>query len=218
MKHLNKDYFLDPNCPLYQHPEHFHFNSDTKCLAQFMELKKNETVLDIGTNNGALLLAADQYDVKELIGIEVLEEAADVAEYNMQEFANHPYRILRGRVQDISMDPVNVIVCNPPYFSEKATNHNTKMDMRQLGRIESNLTLEEFIQSCHRLLISNGRLYFVHRPNRLNEIVACLHANHFKIKRIQFVYADADHPAKSVLIEARHEGQCDCTVMEPLFL
>ena len=38
----------------YQDSEHFRFNTDTKLLAQFVRLKKQERILDIGTNNGAL--------------------------------------------------------------------------------------------------------------------------------------------------------------------
>ena len=57
---MRKDYFLREDLVLYQDQDAFCFNTDTKFLAHFMELRKNEVVLDIGTNNGALLLAADQ--------------------------------------------------------------------------------------------------------------------------------------------------------------
>ena len=50
---LRKDYFLDESMILFQDEDHFHFNTDTKLLAKFMRLKKDETILDIGTNNGA---------------------------------------------------------------------------------------------------------------------------------------------------------------------
>ena len=70
---MRKDYFLREDLVLYQDQDAFCFNTDTKFLARFMELRKNEVVLDIGTNNGALLLAADQYPIQLMIGVEVLE-------------------------------------------------------------------------------------------------------------------------------------------------
>ena len=53
---LTLDYFMDENLKLYQDKEHFRFNTDTKLLAKFVHLKKQERILDIGTNNAALLV------------------------------------------------------------------------------------------------------------------------------------------------------------------
>lgn len=62
------DYFIDKNIKLYQNPNDFRFNTDTKLLAQFVRLKKQERILDIGTNNGVLLVYFDRFNVKELVG------------------------------------------------------------------------------------------------------------------------------------------------------
>lgn len=113
---LRKDYFLDESMILYQDEDHFHFNTDTKLLAGFMHIKKDETVLDIGTNNGALLLAADQYPVKELIGVEVLKEASEIAQINAKQFFTHPYQIINQAIQEVEIGEVDVIVCNPPFL------------------------------------------------------------------------------------------------------
>ena len=67
MNDLSLDYFIDENLKLYQKKDCFHFNTDTKFLAQFVHLHSNETILDIGTNNGALLLYMDQFNVQKLI-------------------------------------------------------------------------------------------------------------------------------------------------------
>ena len=218
MVKLQKDYFMDEKIPLYQHPDHFHFNTDTKLLAQFMELRKEESVLDIGTNNGVLLLAADKSEVSKLIGVEVLEEAIKIAQINLETFGKHPFLLYCKKVQELDIEPVDVILSNPPFFTQLATHANTKVDMRQLGRIEQNLTLEQLICHAHRLLKSNGRFYFVHRPNRINEIFQLLSKYCFSVRRIQFVYAKTKPYAKSVLIEAYHERMCDAKVEKPIIL
>ena len=79
---LTLDYFIHEDLKLYQDCEHFRFNTDTKLLAQFVRLKKQERILDIGTNNGALLVYFDQFHIKELVGVEVLEETSKVAQKN----------------------------------------------------------------------------------------------------------------------------------------
>ena len=181
MKNLRLDYFIDENLKLYQEKDCFHFNTDTKCLAKFMKLETNDVVLDIGTNNGALLLYADQFDIQKSIGVEILKDHYEIACLN-QQFFKHPVSFYNEDIKTIQLDCVDVIVCNPPFFPLSETNPNVKMTNRQLGRIEMNLTLEELIFHAHRLLKSKGRFYFVHRPNRLNEIMAELLKNHFQNK------------------------------------
>ena len=45
-----------PEIKLYQDDKMIRINTDTQCLGEFIKVYKEDTVLDIGTNNGALLL------------------------------------------------------------------------------------------------------------------------------------------------------------------
>lgn len=215
MDKLTLDYFINENNPLYQHKDHFHFNTDTKLLSQFMKIKPNETILDIGTNNGALLSIADQYDVKELIGVEVLKESSEIAKLNAETFFKHPTKIINQPIQNVQIDPVEVIISNPPFFTQEETHPDMKMNMRQMGRVELNLSLEELIQHANRLLKSNGRFYFVHRPNRIQEIITLLNQHNFAIKSMAIVYDKKSMDAKSLLIEAIKEAHCRCQILPP---
>lgn len=117
---LTLDYFIDENLKLYQDKEHFRFNTDTKLLAQFVRLKKQERILDIGTNNGAILVYLDQFDVKELVGVEILEETSKVAQKNADMFISHPVKIVNSPIQEYEGSLFDVIVSNPPYFKMNA--------------------------------------------------------------------------------------------------
>ena len=216
MNDLRLDYFIRQDFKLYQHKEHFHFNTDTRLLANFLKVNDQETVLDIGTNNGALLLWVDQFEVKKLYGVEVLKEAYDIARLNADTFFQHEHEIIHAPIQEVNVESVDVIISNPPFFTQKETHPNVKMDMRQLGRIEINLTLDELIKHANRLLKSNGRFYFVHRPNRFNDICKVLYKYHFQIQSMQVAYDQ--NVAKSLLIEARKESGCDCKILQPYFI
>lgn len=215
MNDLRLDYFIRQDLKLYQHKEHFHFNTDTRLLANFLKVNDQETVLDIGTNNGALLLWVDQFEVKKLYGVEVLKEAYDIARLNADTFFQHEHEIIHAPIQEVNVESVDVIISNPPFFTQKETHPNVKMDMRQLGRIEINLTLEELIKHANRLLKSNGRFYFVHRPTRMQEILTTLNQYSFGAKRVAFAY-DKDHECKSILIEAIKERRCNCQILPPI--
>ena len=215
---LKLDYFIDENIQLYQDDEHFRFNTDTKLLAKFVSLKKQERVLDIGTNNAAILVYLDHFDVKELVGVEVLEETSKLAQKNVDTFIKHSCKIVNLPIQEYKDDLFDVVVSNPPYFKLNANQKPETMTYRHLGRMEENLTLEELVLHANRLLKSYGRFYFVHRPNRLNEINKVLYDNHFSIRNIQFAYDHRDNKVKSVLVEAIKESNCDMNVLEPIYI
>ena len=217
-ENLRLDYFIDPSIPIYQHPSHFRFNTDTKLLAQFMKIRKGDRVLDIGTNNGALLLYADQFDVKELIGVEVLQDSSEIAKYNASCFIKHPCTIIHAPIQSVEVNLVDVIISNPPFFTEKETHPNTIMDMRQLGRVEVHCDLDDLCKHANRLLKSHGRFYFVHRPDRIHEIAMALAKYNFSMKTLQFAYDPRNDAVKSVLIEAVKEANGRCQVLPMVVL
>ena len=199
---LTLDYFIHEDLKLYQDCEHFRFNTDTKLLAKFVHLKKQERILDIGTNNGAILIYLDQFNVKELVGVEVLEETSKVAQKNADCFIKHPVKIVNQPIQEYVDDLFDVVVSNPPYFKMNANQKPEHLNFRHLGRMEENLTLEQLI----------------FHANRLNEINQVLYENNFSIRNLQFAYDHRDNKVKSVLIEAIKESNCDMNVLEPIYI
>ena len=57
MDNIRYDYLhYHPDYKVAQHKDMYHFNSDTCLLGEFININKNDNVLDVGTNNGALLV------------------------------------------------------------------------------------------------------------------------------------------------------------------
>lgn len=215
---IRLDYLGDPSIQVYQEDTHFKMNTDTRLLANFVHPRKNDRIMDIGTNNGALLVALDKKPCKELIGVEILQEPFLVAQKNVNEFISHPCTLYNVDVKELDIEPVDLIVSNPPYFPLDATHPDTQINMRQLGRVEYNLDLEGLVQSAFRLLKSNGRFCFVHRPDRIHEIMICLYKYHFQCKRLAFAYDHRDGQVKSLLIEAIKESNCSCPIESPIYI
>lgn len=218
MNDLELNYLVDKSCKVYQHKEHFRMNTDTRLLAMFTTIQKNDVVLDIGTNNAALLLYFDRYEVKKLIGVEILEEPFKIAEINAKSFLKHDYQLIQDDIKQVDLEPVDVIVSNPPYFKTEQANPNTKMTLRQYGRIEENLTLHELIDNAYRLLKDKGRFCMVHRPDRLNEIYKELLAYGFSIKTMQIAYDKNSQIEKSICIEAIKNSKCKLKILPPKWI
>ena len=211
------DYLPGTDIYLYQHKEMFRCNTDTALLGHFMKIRKSDTVLDIGTNNGALLLYAMQATPKHMIGVDINEEACALARYNLA-YHKQTADILHGDILTMQLPSVSCIVCNPPYFkvsSQKQVNQNENVSN---ARHEMHLDLQALLQKCKCLLHDRGRLYMVHRADRFIDLACMMRSADLEIKQVQFVYDEDKEDARSVLIEAMKRGKPQCRILPPKWI
>lgn len=165
------DFLPGSKFKIFQRKDMFRINTDTFALASFMMIKKGEVVLDIGTNNGALLIEASRFNPKLLIGVDIFNEATELARENFNELLIENYRLYTCRVQDLTVEPVDVILCNPPYFNQMNKANRNPNPYLEAARHEIFLPLVELLDCVRRDLKSHGRFYLIHRSDRLAEII-----------------------------------------------
>ncbi len=109
-KSLRLDYFLDPSFLVFQHGQHFCFNADSAALAQFIHIRPGQRVLEIGTNNGAILAYLARYVPGFLCGVEILEQPAKLAALNMTRLVPSavPWQIVQGSIQTFQKSPASL--------------------------------------------------------------------------------------------------------------
>lgn len=177
---------------LYQHPKMFRMNTDTGLLGNYLKIPFQARVLDIGTNNGALLLYASTFPYKELVGIDIQPLAIEIAKMNME--LNHISNF-QLYVKDIQTfeDPegFDVIICNPPYFHQQTQNQNKDL---ALARHDTYLSLQTLFFKVFQLLKNTGAFYFIHRYDRYDEIVNELQHQHLKIVEKKEIYSKPNKP------------------------
>lgn len=200
------DYLHGTDIYLYQHKNMFRINTDTALLAAFMQIKKGEHVLDIGTNNGALLLAAAHKGAGKLIGIEIQKEACQLANYNLSS-CDIPYEIIEGDVTYLKMPQVHCVICNPPYFPTPVDGHRNENESLCIARHETYLNFDTLCEKASQALQQKGRFYIVHRSERIGELITTLYKHRFCISQLQFVYDEQHENATAVLIEAIKDGK-----------
>ena len=93
------DYLRYINYPIIQDDKMFKVNSDTVALGMFMDNLNNKTVLDLGTNNGALLLYAHYKKAKKLIGVDIFKEALDLAYENIKNYTDN-FILINSKIQE----------------------------------------------------------------------------------------------------------------------
>ena len=78
--------------------------------------------------------------------------------------------------------------------------------------------MDDVVKAARRLLAPQGRLYMVHRPHRLTDIIVTLRNYRLEPKKIRFVHSFYDREPVMVLIEAVSNGRPMVKVMPPLVI
>lgn len=208
---MSFDYLPDTNIYLKQRKDMFRVNTDTHLLGKFMIVKKDESVLDIGCNNGALLLYASRF-TNDLNGVDILEEAIELAAFNMQ-YNGLNANLYHMPIQQFDKGQYDVIVCNPPYFHTSINGNKNENYYLKVARHDEYLPLEELFKAYKRLLKDNGRIYMVHRSSYCMLINKYCNQYGFKITRMKIVYDQNKDEAVSILMEIR-KGDIDIVKIE----
>lgn len=214
---LTYDYIAGTDIHVWQHKNMFRINSDTAQLAHFMKINKDDRVLDIGTNNAALLLAAHRFDPSFLCGVDIQDEACELARFNLAENGISDAEIICGDFTEMNLSGFDVVVCNPPFF-QMDDHFKPALTPRSIARHEFFLPLSELFCKIRLSLKENGRLYMVHRSERLADLMEECRKNRLEIKTLQLVYDARKEQAVSVLIEAVLGGKKGCQVPHPILL
>ena len=206
-----------------QNPEKFCFGMDAVLLSGFANIRKNETVLDMGTGTGIIpILLKSKGKGGHLTGLEIQEECADMARrsvrYNSLE---SDIDIICGDIKEAAATfgaaSFDVVTSNPPYMIGAHGLTNPHMP-KAIARHEILCTLEDVVSQAARVLGDRGRFYMVHRPFRLAEIMNVLTRYKLEPKRMQLVYPYIDKEPNMVLIEAVKGGNPRITVERPLIV
>ena len=204
---MRYDYLYGTNYTIEQPAHMYHFNSDTEYLGRMMEVQPEETVLDIGTNTGALLCYIAHHKAIPY-GIDVLEEVVETARKNMEHnhICAHIYAV---RLQEFQGCLFDHAICNPPYFPTKKTDLKNDSPYLRMARHEDYLKLEELFRCSYSLVKEEGSLQIVHRYDRLQEIQNTAAKNGWFLRKFRIHYSSKQGIPKSVWCYfLKEDGKC----------
>ncbi len=214
---IRLDYLPNTNIKLYQDDEMFCINTDTQVLGEFLNIYKKDTILEIGTNTGALLLYASKFNPKKMIGIDINEKAIKLAKKNM-EINNVTNCELLVRDGNIYKDEeVDVVIFNPPYFKTKIDEQGENKYLA-LAKHENNFSLTSMIDCINRNLKNNGTLFFLFQTSRLNEVLRLLDKKHIVVKELKFVYDKNKENSNVFMIRAVKNAKQGLNVTKPIII
>lgn len=188
------------NFYIYQDKDDFSFGIDAVLLSDFTKAKKNH--IDLCTGNGIVALRlAYLYKDASIVGADIDHKAIEL--FNKSISINK----LDERVTAMEMDIREVekhfkknafdsLSVNPPYLNPK-----DNIASGDYKRQELLLNLDDIARAASYLLKPYSKIYMVHRPARLVDIILNFKNHGINLRRLRAVKPFAEKKANMILLE-----------------
>jgi tRNA1(Val) A37 N6-methylase TrmN6 len=202
------DYIPNTNLKLMQDSHLFKMTSDSIHLCEFIKVRKNDKVLDIGCNNGVIIMSAKLKTNGLCVGIDINDQAIELAKENavLNKLSNIEF--YNVSLQTFEMKNFDLICCNPPYHKDKThpdkANFDSELDMKDLAKYSS------------LILKDKGRCAIVIKAERISEAITTFNSHKLGLKRIRFIHHSVNHPSSSVCLEFIKNGIQQTIVEAPV--
>ena len=208
---ITADTFFNGKIAVRQNRNGYRFSIDAVLLAHHADPGLGGTVVDLGTGCGIIpmILAYRRPDIR-IYGIELQKDLADMAAINVAESAMAD-RIsiicadMKAFTTDMLNGPVDLVVSNPPYRLANSGRINPDAQ-RAKARHEITVTLEDVVQTAHRVLAVTGRLVMIYPAERITDLMVCMRSSGIEPKFLRTIHSGHRTEAKRILVEGVKGG------------
>lgn len=218
------DYLLAEGLRIIQSPSVFAFSLDAVLLARFAYVPiQKGSIVDLCSGNGVIPLLLSNKTKAAITGVEIQDRLYQMAERSIQyNQLEHQIHMIHGDVKEITNilghEKHDVVTCNPPYFASPAPHIINENKYLAIARHEILCSLEDVVQASSRLLRQGGKAAFVHRPERLMDILTLMRSYRLEPKRLRFVYPKEGKEANTILVEGIKDGSPGLKALPPLIV
>ena len=220
---LQTDEMLDDleldNLMIIQKQSGYKFSTDSVLLANFIKAKPSDIYADLCTGSGIVaILASHKNKIKKAYGVEIQKEVADMAKRSVK-YNNLNIEIINDDLSNcnniLGYESLDIISVNPPYNTMGLT---SIQDEIAISTHEIATNLEKVVMASSKLLKFGGKLFMVHRADRLVDIMFELRQYKLEPKVLRIVYPKKNKEPNLVLIEAKKGAKAGLKILSPLIL
>ncbi len=212
------DSFYRGSILVLQKREGYRFSVDAPLLADFIQTKRSDEILELGAGNGIISLLLSIKPFKHIAAVEIQEALADIARRNVK--LNNLERKISIIREDLRQyypgKKFDVIFSNPPYI-KKGEGHLSSSLEKSIAKHELKCDISGILKKTATLLKSEGRVYFVYLAKRKDDLFQAIERNRLKIKSIRFVYPRQDSPPNLFLAECDFSSEKEA-ILPPFIL
>ena len=227
MDYIKDDETLDDlqlkGIKVIQKKDAFRFGVDAVLLANFAKVPRGGRVVDLCSGTGIVpFILAGKTEAINITGVELQEDMVEMAgrtvKYNALE---DKVQFINGDIKDLNMlkslPKASVVTVNPPY-KLKNSGLISKEDKNAIARHEICCCLEDVIIACKEVLKDNGRMYMVHRPERMADALCLMRKYRMEPKVIQMIHPSKNKAPNIFLVEAQKYGGTFLKWEPPLYI
>ena len=226
-EYMNQDETIDDlqlkGLNLIQKKDGFKFGIDAVLLSDFANVKTKHRVMDLCTGTGIVpFLIYGKYNPQSVYGLEIQEDMIEMAKRSVKlNSLEEKLIFINDDLKNIELlktiEKFDVVTVNPPYKlnSSGILNPNDKL---AIARHEVLCNLEDVISAARILLKDNGRLFMVHRPERLADIFMLMRKYKIEPKRVKMIHPKIGKAPNIVLVEGQRDGGAYLKWEPPLYV
>jgi tRNA1Val (adenine37-N6)-methyltransferase len=204
---------------IIQNPDYFCFGIDSVLLANFVDSNSSKnTIVDLCSGSGVIpVIISQKKKYKNIYAVELQKEMYELLLKNIKlNSLENEIMPVNANIKEFTVnEKVDIVVCNPPY-KEVGTGVENENSVKYIARHEKECTLEDVFKCSSKILKQKGKLYIVHKPQRLTDLIDYARKYKLEPKKIRFVYPTVVSKPSIVLIEYVYCGGNEMNVLPPL--
>lgn len=212
------DYLPRTNIKMIHVDGSYSFGVDSIILGDFAKMKKGRTALDIGAGSGVLsFLTNSLYQLKKVYAVEIQKSKADLLRENISLNNIDNIELINEDLNNIDFkeNSLEYIITNPPYY-KITDNIGNKEEEFLISRQEKYLKLEDIFAFSNKTLKDKGKLFMIHKPERMVEIFN--KSGNLKPKRVRFVESRVYEKPQFILVEFVKNARDGLKIEDPLVI
>lgn len=222
-KFLKENEVLDDleldNLMIIQDKNGYKFSTDAVLLANFAKAKPSDIVVDLCSGSGIVaILFCYKNKIQKAYAVEIQSKVAEMAMRSIN-YNKLNIEVINSDLSDthkiLGSESVDVITINPPYNEVGKTSDTDEI---AISTHEIKTNLNKIAEESFKLLKFGGKIYIVHRADRLVDIFSILRSNRLEPKVLRLVYPKISKEPSVVLIEAKKGAKPGIKFLKPLIL
>lgn len=212
------DYLPRTNIKMIHVDRSYSFGVDSIILGDFAKMKKGKTALDIGSGSGVLTFLTNYlYELKKVYAVEIQKSKADLLRENISLNNIDNIELINEDLNNIDFkeNSLEYIITNPPYY-KITDNIGNKEEEFLISRQEKYLKLEDIFAFSNKTLKDKGKLFMIHKPERMVEIFN--KSGNLKPKRVRFVESRVYEKPQFILVEFVKNARDGLKIEDPLVI
>jgi tRNA1Val (adenine37-N6)-methyltransferase len=180
----------------------YRFSVDAPLLADFIQTRPADILLELGGGNGIISLLVSRKPCRRIVCLEIQKSLADLARRNVKlNGLEDKISIIRQDLRTFRpREKFAVVFSNPPYISGKS-GHLSLSEEKSIAKHEIKCDIFDIMHLTGRLLKKKGRAYFIYPAKRKEDFAEALKRNNLNIKTLRLVYPRSGSAARWFLAE-----------------